>query len=248
MDRQHTQKLYLATRSHYPNAPACFVLEAIRGDGPRPNKYVPNVQSWRLTSPYNPPFNGAYRWIEDTDRAGLRWAGWADEICRSIQHRGWFSDSEFQSEVYRGAVWRLPGRNGAAVYVTGYADPCNDGAALIEFDPIYGERLESEYDTDSELLTAAYSADSIAERFAEDERRYSELWHAARRVEDTRSEICELRRKHTALIRAIWTGERDDAIGARLREQCRSEVAKLRKRIENQIDDYGPEILTDKYA
>lgn len=83
---------------------------------------------------FNAPFerNGKrYMWIENAS-ACLRSAGYADEICKNIWHRGWFTrDDDCDSEVYRGIVYRLP--HGRAF--VGYADPCNQGCALVAFEP-----------------------------------------------------------------------------------------------------------------
>src|SRR5690606_33547786 len=123
-------------------------------------------------------------------------------------HKGWYTDPEgFVDEVYRGAVWQLPARGGQCLYVAGFADPNNDGAALIDFDTIRGEP-----DDDDAKAEAAYRADDIARIHAEREREHEEKWRAAQRVRDLLEDICDARRQHAALIRAIWTGERDDAI------------------------------------
>src|SRR5690606_18409162 len=145
-------------------------------------------------------------------------------------------------DVYRGAVWQLPARNGQCLYVAGFADPCNKGAALIDFDPIYGTP------GDGSETEAAYRADEIARIHAEREREYQEKWQAAQRVRDWLEDICAARRQHTALIRAIWTGERDDAIGARLRAACRATVRKARRKIADTLAAYGDDIMSNEYA
>lgn len=168
------------------------------------------------------------RWCEDTENAGLRFVGFADELApHAIKHKGWYTDPDgFDGEVYRGAVWQLPARGGQCIYVAGFADPNNEGAALIDFEPILT------------ISKAAYRADDTARIHAEREREYQqEKWRAAQRVRDLLEDICDARRAHTALIRAIWTGERDDAIGARLRAECRDAVRKARREIEAITDE-----------
>src|SRR5690606_6826912 len=120
-----------------------------------------------------------------------------------------------------------------------FADPNNDGAALIDFEPIYGE-------PDDIKAEAAYRADEIARIHAERECEYREKWQAAQRVRDLLEDICDARRQHAALIRAIWTGERDDAIGARLRAACRDTVRRARREIADILDANGHEIMSDK--
>jgi hypothetical protein len=131
---------------------------------------------------YNPPTDqplygeNHVRWVEDTDRAGLRSVGYADEVYRGISHRGWFTN-EFQDEVYRGIVFRLPARHGEGRFVYGYEDPNNPGAALLSFDPCDEEK------------DAARWADRFAERSAEEEREYQEAWQARRRFDDLDDDV-----------------------------------------------------------
>lgn len=172
------------------------------------------------------------RWVENVSR-GLRLVGFADEITRSINHRGWFIDDEFQDEVMRGVVYRLP-RGGFAY---GYADPHNDDCALLCFD----------CDAESAEQAARY-ADQFAKRYAEQEREYQAKWNARRIIEECRERICDARRRHTALVRAIWTGEGDDATGARLRAAERENVSEARETIEATIAEYGDEILGEEFA
>lgn len=83
----------------------------------------------------------------------LRWQ-WADDVVR-LQHQGWFCD-EYQDSIIRGVVFRLPHGRG---FLAGWS---------------MGEGMASELDLfvygDEE--SAAYAADSMAERVAEAEREY----------------------------------------------------------------------------
>lgn len=261
-----TKRLYLAFRARFPLTSAREALRVARlGARPRlpTEPYVAqridgNFGRWWPTEyrrdPRTPIF-GAWltdsrgrrtseRWCEDTVDAGLRFVGFADELApRSIQHKGWYTHPYDSGEVYRGAVWQLPARNGECLYVAGFVDPYNEGAALIDFDTIRGEP-----DNDDIKAKAAYRADAIARIHAEHEREYQEKWEAARRVRDLLEDICDARRQHTALIRAIWTGERDDAIGARLRAACRDSVRRARREIADILAAYGDEIMSDEYA
>lgn len=98
---------------------------------------------------------GKRRWVENPEREGFRFVGYADEIA-GLRHRGWFVDDN-EDEVYRGAVYRLPhGR-----FVAGFPDPYNDGPAFVE--------LET---TDDEQ-TAARWADDLARIMAEENREWS---------------------------------------------------------------------------
>ncbi len=184
------------------------------------------------------------RWCEDTAAAGLRFVGFADELApRAIGHTGWHTVTVGSGEVYRGAVWQLPARGGQCLYIAGFVDPYNKSAALIDFKPIYGEPDDAGLG-----LYAAHRADEIARIHAERERAYQEKWEAAQRVRSLLEDICDARREHTALIRAIWTGERDDAIGARLRAACRDSVRRARREIADILAEYGDEIMSNEYA
>lgn len=119
------------------------------------------------------------RWVENASR-GLRLVGFADKIVR-IDHKGWYTDDEGVNDVYRGVVYQLPSRGGEPQYVYGYADPCNDGCALLCFD--------AEMDKEN----AAHAADRFAEIFAEHERDYNRAWQAGRNYEELANEIIEAR-------------------------------------------------------
>lgn len=199
------------------------------------------------------------RWIENTAACGLRFVGFADEIAsHAVDHKGWYLDLEIADEVYRGAVWQLPARSGRCVYVAGFTDPYNSGAAMIDCDVILAARDErAQYafgacwqygDAPQSQTAAALIADSIAERCADAEQERNRKWHAARQVETLRDDICELRHDHTALIRAIFTGDGDDARGAAIRCSLREQVAGLVSDIRALADTHGDEILTDEFA
>jgi hypothetical protein len=101
------------------------------------------------------------RWVENVAE-GLRLAGFCDDLTHYIQHKGWYADED-GSEVYRGVVYRLP----HGKYVYGYADPNNDGCALLCFDDIRTCEID-----------AAHGANRFAELAAESEREYKEVFQA----------------------------------------------------------------------
>jgi hypothetical protein len=173
--------------------PAALAVRLARADVDMNKRRYPSS----LSSPWNRPF-AAYgekhlRWIKDTSRAGLRFVGFADEIA-GLRHNGWYTD-ECHDETYRGAVYQLPARHGESVYVYGYQDPINDGAALLSFD-----RTE---DKD----TAARWADHVAERAAEQEREqerdYQEASTARLTYDDMGEELARLRAKLFTLCREL---------------------------------------------
>ena len=138
-------------------------------------------------------------------------------------HHGWYAD-EYQSQLIYGIVARLPSGRGFLAGWTMGAGMC----ASLDTRTVWDDEIK-----------AARDADRQAQYAAEDEREYQEKSNAAAELESLRERICELKREHTALIRAIWSGERDDAIGARLRANCRAAVAEAREQIQALVDAHG---------
>lgn len=193
-------KKYRATRSHFPTKPAREVLDAIRRCAP----WVKSYNKW--TRPYNPRIDDtSQRLIEDTDAAGLRFVGFADELA-NLRHIGWCTSPDgWCEDVMRGAVWLLPARHGCSQYVYGYVDPWNDDAALIEFEPIEGERGGTGYSaaTDQAATDAARCADSMAEHAAEKVRDYEAAESARVRAEELREEAKDMRADLCGTIREV---------------------------------------------
>lgn len=102
-----------------------------------------------------------------------RWT-WADQVAGAgIRHTGWFTDGQ-QNETIRGIVARLP----HGLFMAGWS---------------MGEGMASEVDAtvfDSEVY-AAFVADSMAERAAENEREYQEREEAEREEEEQRLAACQ---------------------------------------------------------
>lgn len=142
-------------------------------------------------SAYNPPHeshgNHHVRWVEDTNRAGLRWVGFSDEII-SMRHTGWYCDNYMESTM-RGAVWQLPARDSVPLFVYGYCDPYNDGAACISFDH-----------TDCKEDAARWG-DSFAESVAEDAREYDAKESAANRIAEIGDDLKVIRGDILALCK-----------------------------------------------
>ena len=154
-------------------------------------------------------------WVEDPHAIGLRFIGFADEVCSSnyayrggIDHRGWFTN-DFQDETARGVVYQLPAKNGRARFMHGVADPVNEGAAMLAYEISEGARENNDrwgasYNPDAR--EAAQMADSMAENFAEIERDYNRASSAAfeheelgESVKTWRRELLEMLRERRAL-------------------------------------------------
>src|SRR5690606_6667853 len=110
-----TKLLYLAFRSRFPSTSAREALRVARlGARPRLNseryaaqridgKFARWLPTEHRRNPRMPLFGPwltdargqqtTERWCEDTEDAGLRFVGFADELApRTIRHKGWYTD------------------------------------------------------------------------------------------------------------------------------------------------------------
>lgn len=205
----------------------------------RAREFVAAGKSYYAKTPgtYNPEFQqdgrGAYRWIENASDV-LRLVGFADEIApRRVDHKGWYADAH-GSSVYRGVVYQMPGRDGKARYVPGYADPDNEGCALLSFaDVITGEPggngdrwSENDYDARRD---AAGRADGIAQSFAEDAKEYDTAWQAGRYWSDIGEDAKQLRTELRAVVRdaKAMTATLAPSLCDTLRTAIRGKLAEL---------------------
>lgn len=140
-----------------------------------------NAERFRYSS--GPSVNPAHdyhgrkaRWIEKAEAMGWRIVGFADEICRHINHRGWYTRDEpyDRDDILRGAVIALPSRGGKRVLLAGYEDACNPGCYLVEASPVYGDIEGDSHKEGCEQ--AAREADRLAEIVAEHERECNSAW------------------------------------------------------------------------
>ena len=176
------------------------------------------------------------RWVENVSD-GLRFVGYADEICK-LRHTGWFTyDDGDPDETLRGVVYRLPARNGLSMYTYGHADPNNDDCAFLCFDD---PRMEKE--------DAARAADDFAERCAEHERDFHRAWDAGRQydrlgeeIKETRAEMLKLRSEH----RVAWhAGKLTPALDAAARNTIKNMVRAIlaaRKKRADLLSTFGRE-------
>jgi hypothetical protein len=188
----------------------------------------------------------ACRWIEDPESKGLRLLGLAHEVgkagyCYSsdaVEHRGWFMDSD-GCETVCGVVYQLPGKDGRARYLAGYADPYNaesngNGPALLSMEIYTGEPVDSEYDPDSVLRDVARAADGIAERMAESEREYQEgfdLGKQARRKMDKARKVGRKAKRARRDVGPLFKARHgvSPAPAPTMRDLCRDSIRKARR-------------------
>jgi hypothetical protein len=203
-----------------------------------------------------------YAWIENTDSAGLRFVGYADEIVRgrAIDHKGWFTN-EFAYETYRGAVWQLPGRKGVARFIAGYQDPNNADAAFVDLDIIFNEseymlrRLDhggpvyatQENANEQAKKDAAFRADSIAQRNAEREWEYNEGWQAGARWADLAEQISTTRQETLDLLSEMKVERKArEATAPEICATLRNAVARALRDIEKMREERAE--LFDNYG
>jgi hypothetical protein len=193
------------------------------------------------------------RWIESPRAAGLRFAGYCDQLA-SIGHTGWFLDDEFQDETVRVDFYRMPAHDGHARYVAGHDNPDNgspekDGPVCLSFDEMFeGDKRDSSWDGDSGAVEAARRADDIARRMTESEREYRRVSNAGLRYRDLGEEIADTRRKTLELIREIKARKATLCDGPAIVAALRADIAdaiksirKARKAQKTLFDDYGRE-------
>lgn len=150
---------------------------------------------WTVSRPAGAPFaaygESALRWIERPESVGLRLVGLAHEAApagyayarAAVDHSGWYLDADGYGETVAGVVYRLPGRDGRARYLAGYADPWNtdshgNGPACLALDVIQGDARDSDWEADSGVRDAARRGDGIAESMAEAERERDSAYRA----------------------------------------------------------------------
>jgi hypothetical protein len=219
MPNDAIKSAYRYHRQTRPTLSARRALEYAHDDAR--NNVKRYTSSTHYASVVNPPFRSGsttLRWIERPESIGLRLVGFADEISRNIDHKGWYTN-EFcdSSETLRGIVFQWPSRHGVERYVYGYADPDNEGAAALCFD------------VTDDKNDAARWADSIAEYAAGEEREYQAASSARFQFDELGEDISDTRKSALRLIAELK---------AKRRALCDAPaiIAALRSDIEQMLD------------
>lgn len=192
------------------------------------------------------PDNPKMAYVEKPESAGLRHVGNVEAECggrngyfSKRDSCGWYTDPH--GFTYRdgtglcwGVVYQLPARDGKARFVAGYQFGGTDDGPCIDFGTIYEEdRRAGYYSEDAADLDAArdaaYAADSMAQRAAEDERDYQTAWQAGSRYSDCLEELAENRKTVLQTIRdmkgaCVALRDLPDALKARLRASIESDL------------------------
>ena len=174
--------------------------------------------------------------------AGLRFAGFSDDIVRGIGHSGWFADVH-QSEKYRGAVWQLPARAGQCLFIAGYTEDECSGYTVLRIagrsPEIFAGDPEHDGDRSDAARDAARDADGLAEREAEKAREYSERWSEASAANDERDDArAELNRARAdaALVVAALRQQRAQGVAPMVCDLIRAKLAECRADMHRAIE------------
>lgn len=163
---------------------------------------------------------------EDYSR-DYRGIGYADEIVSrgglgtGIDHTGWFAD-EIQAETVRGFVVQFPSRDGQPQYYAG-ADWSDSDCATLDLSECFGSSRD-----------AAYRADDLARKYAEDAREHDHAWRMQEERDEKRQAIREKIQHARLILRAIREGA--EGLAARLLEDeyatLRAEISQDRESLE----------------
>ncbi|MER9524029.1 hypothetical protein NKI96_10635 [Mesorhizobium sp. M0292] len=186
--------------------------------------------------------------VQDISGAGLRHIGNVEadtprgRIWSNRESCGWYTDVDQSATIY-GVVYQLPGRDGTARFVAGYAsaDDC-DSRPTLDFGTIYSEDMrgdrynESAVDLDA-ARDAARAADSLAQHAAEAEREYNAAWQAGSQFAERAETIAANRKAALELLAerrraaVAGKGEAFKAICGAIRDKvaaCVAEIAEAR--------------------
>ncbi len=150
-----------------------------------------------MINPVFEAYGEKMRWIENPENEGFRFVGLTHDVDDAVDHTGWhLSEDNWIGETVSGVVYQVSGKNGAARYVVGYADPYNSdknghGPACLAMRVIDGDVTDCDWASDPVLRDAAREADGIAELMAEKERDYQAAHWAGREAREKATEARE---------------------------------------------------------
>jgi len=149
------------------------------------------------------PNEDGHRCVTAPSAYGLRFAGYSDEIIGGSHHEGWYTAHDgITGEVYRGCVFRLPGKDHMTRLLAGYRDMAGD-CYIVDFSEVYTS-IPLAKDDDGILYKAARDGDRMAQKDAEECRQHDYKWQKANEWAD----LCDQIGKHECECAAAAT-ERD---------------------------------------
>lgn len=192
---------------------------------------------------------GGYANVPESVLGGLRWK-FADDVMREAGRRdgaSFYADSHM-CEVYRGAVWQLPSRDGSECWIAGYVERESvkpNGGSVSGYAVLSTWRGLPRYFTSAE--GAASFAASLAESHANESREYDERWQEASRANDEREEAREAlkaaRAEASRLVAALREQRKAGAIMPALCDVLRDKVRACREAMREAL-----ETIADKAA
>lgn len=219
--------------------PATAALEAAKA---LPAAYVKGREYYGPTGGTGAPDGDGLRWIESTAGAGLRFVGYAADLCGRYYGRlptGYYTDAEGEYSTLRAGVWQLPGMGRRARLVAGYQEfdgksETNPGSARIDCRTIWRAEMDSDGDLTGhdETREAARAADRIAESAAETERDYRIAYAAGRAAAELDAELIAARQSALPLIRELKAALRVPMARDAFPAACRA----LRERIDSLVE------------
>lgn len=120
---------------------------------------------------------------------------------------GWYADPFGEGwNLCRGVVYQLPGRDGKARFVAGYAFKEECGGPALDLGHVFTEDMRGAWGCDQDprntdaARDAAAHADALAKEAAESEREYQTAWHAGQAWADLKAEEEAARTEARAIL------------------------------------------------
>lgn len=199
---------------YYRNVRHMPAVAALREALALPAAYMKGREYYGPTGGAGAPDAEGLRWIESTAAAGLRFVGYAADLCGRYYGSlptGYYTDAEGEYSTLRAAVWQIPGKGRHARLVAGYQEfdgnrETNPGSARIDCRTIYRVDMSDAFgnlDEMDETREAARAADGIAESAAETEREYQQAYAAGRAAAELDAEAIAARQAALPILREM---------------------------------------------
>ena len=142
-----------------------------------------------------------FRFVGNVEPDGRR-GSWARD-----DDSGWYADPFGEGwNLCRGVVYQLPGRDGKARFVAGYAFKEECGGPALDLGHVFTEDMRGAWGCDQDprntdaARDAAAHADALAKEAAESEREYQTAWHAGQAWADLKAEEEAARTEARAIL------------------------------------------------
>ncbi len=184
-------------------------------------RYRPDMQPNGRPWPYfgaamtedNPRRGRVIRCALSADVPGFRFVGNVEPDGRrgawaKGDDSGWYADPFGEGwNLCRGVVYQLPGRDGKARFVAGYAFTEESGGPALDLGHVFTEDMRGAWGCDQDprntdaARDAAAHADALAKEAAESEREYQTAFHAGQAWADLKTEEEAARTEARAILK-----------------------------------------------